>query len=136
MWMVVDEVAETDHLDLLAGARLALLLGDPSGLERKGDVAHDRPPREETEVLEHECTVAARSTHRLAGHLDRAFIPGHETVEALEESRLAATGRASDRYRLSGFHAEIEVVQHPRIILTVTKTQVSHCNRDRLSIIG
>src|SRR6266850_1698156 len=105
--VVVAEVAEVHHLQVLADGGIDLRARRALGLEAPADVAGHGAPGEKRELLEHHAAVRAGAVYLLAVHPDAAAALGlDEAAEDVQEGALAAAARADDGDELALAHAE------------------------------
>jgi hypothetical protein len=104
---------KTDHVDKAAADVPARLDRDAFEFEPKLDVVEHGAPRQEPELLEDHRPVGARSGDRLAADAQFARIRFDEPEQNVEESSLAAAGRADYRQELALLDLDIEAVKRP-----------------------
>src|SRR6267143_5052582 len=105
--VVVAEVAELHHLQVLADGGVDLRTRRASGLEAPGDVAGHGAPGKKRKLLEHHAAVRAGAADLLAVHSDAAAALGLDVAaEDVQEGALAAAARADDGDELALVHAE------------------------------
>src|SRR5256712_3630932 len=105
--IVVAEVAEVHHLQVLADGGVDLRARRALGLEAPGDVAGYGAPGKKRELLEHHAAVRAGAADLLAVHPDAAAALGlDEAADDVQESALAAAARADDGDELALAHPE------------------------------
>src|SRR5438046_7794005 len=105
--IVVAELAQVHHLQVLADGGVDLRARYALGLEAPGDVAGHRAPGEKRELLEHHAAVRAGAADFLAVHPDAAAALGlDEAADDVQEGALAAAARPDDGDELALAHAE------------------------------
>jgi hypothetical protein len=110
--IVLGKAAQPDELDQRARPLPALGLGEPTlQVEAVGHVLDDRAPRKQAVVLEHHGAVRAGPFDRTAVEQDCAGRDRKETVDRVEEGRLAAARRPHDGDELALEHRKIDVAQ-------------------------
>src|SRR5207247_9160064 len=88
--IVVAEVAQVHHLQVLADGGVDLRARRALSLETPGDVAGHRAPREKRELLEHHAAVRAGAADFLAVHPDAAAALGpDEAADDVHDRALA-----------------------------------------------
>src|SRR5688500_18790866 len=117
MRVTVDELRQPHHVDVPLGDLLALGLGPARCLQWQHDVAHDVPPREQPEALEHERAVATRARDLPATDADLAGLDGDEAVQRLEQRRLAAAARPEQADELAGLDRQARLTQRVDALL-------------------
>src|SRR6266850_601756 len=105
--VVIAEVVEVHHLQVLADGGVDLRARRALGLEAPADVAGHGAPGEKRELLEHHAAVRAGAVDLLAVHPDAAAALGlDEAAEDVQEGALAAAARTDDGDELALAHAE------------------------------
>src|SRR6266480_2484919 len=105
--IVVAELAQVHHLQVLADGGVDLRAWRALGLEAPGDVASHGAPGEKRELLEHHAAVRAGAADFLAVHPDAAAALGlDEAADDVQEGALAAAARPDDGDELALAHAE------------------------------
>ncbi len=100
--MAVFEAGEADQLDHRLRARNRLAQRHALELETVGHVAHDGAPRHQRGALEDHRPVAAGCGDLAAVDQDAAARRGVQTVEAMQQRRLAAAAGPDDADELAG----------------------------------
>src|SRR3954454_22355848 len=102
------EALEPDEPD--QRARLRLAVGALVELHAELDVAQDRPPRQQAELLEDHRPVGARAGDRLASQRDLTARGLDEPVDRQQQRALAAAARADDGHELPGADLQVDTV--------------------------
>ena len=100
---------QADLGDVLAGDLLALLLRHMAQLEAECDVAQDRGPGQQREILEHESSLGAWARNRPAVDQHLALGRLEQAGDDLERGRLAAAGRPQQGRQLTAWKVEVDV---------------------------
>src|SRR5437762_6170704 len=118
--IVVAEVAQVHHLQVLADGGVDLRARRALGLEAPGDVAGHGAPGEKRELLEHHAAVRAGAADLLAVHPAAAAALGlDEAADHVQVGALAAAARADDGDELALAHAEpldVEDFERPAVL--------------------
>src|SRR5262249_40219454 len=110
----------------LPGDRLGVLASLPQHVERASEhIVQHAHVRKQVELLEHHADTATHLAERFAagpsrlprlqtqaGDLDGAFLKGFQSVDAAQQSALAAAGRTDHRRHLAALHAQRDAVEH------------------------
>src|SRR5258708_3158130 len=104
--VVIAEFAEAGHVEGLGDHIVDVRARGALRLESPGDVAGDRLPRKERELLEHHAAVGAWFFDFLPIDADRAGIGADEAAHHVQEGALAAAARADDGDELALAHGE------------------------------
>jgi len=91
------ETGQADQTDEVLGAFDARFLRHAYEFEREGDIVGDAAPGKRGFLLEHHADRFMRTANGLAGDADRALIVAEQPADHIEQSRLAAAGRADHR---------------------------------------
>ncbi len=103
----VRKVLEPHEIEHLVDAPPDICAGHPCGARSERDVAGDRKPRKQrSRVLEHDPARRRWTADRLAFHRDGARRGAVEAGDQVENSRLAAAGRAEHRDELPAVDVE------------------------------
>ena len=109
--VMVLEAGQPDHVDEpLAGFAPCVALHAPQ-LEAELDVAHHRPPRQQTELLEHHGAVLAGSGDGIAVDRHLARVGRDQPEQDVEERALAAARRTDDGNELAFLDDDVETVE-------------------------
>src|SRR5262249_37302688 len=102
MRIMLGEAGKTDELDERSGAAAGVVLGRAAlELEPIADVALDRVPGEERVLLEHHGAIGTGRSDQLAVDADFAAVGFGQTVDSIQEGRLAAAAGADDGNELA-----------------------------------
>ena len=108
--IAVLETVEPDQRDEMPRALGALGARHADELEREGDVVDHRAPGKGRFLLEHHADRFVRAGNGLAGDADHALVMAEQPADDVEQSRLAAAGRADDREEFARPDLERDVV--------------------------
>src|SRR5262249_15638768 len=118
MRIMLGEAGKTDELDERSGAAAEVVLGRAAlELEPIADVALDRVPGEERVLLEHHGAIGTGRSDQLAVDADFAAVGFGQTVDSIQEGRLAAAAGADDGNELAFEDGEVDAVQHLKLSL-------------------
>ena len=105
------EAGQAHHLDEYRYLAVDLRLGGASHAQAIGDVLEHRLPREQAEMLEHHGNAGDRFGNPFLADPDLAGIVRQQAVDAAQQGRLAAAGRADNGHDLARPDLEIDVAE-------------------------
>ena len=110
---------EADQLEQLAHARGDAVVRPPLQPRHDGDVVGDRQVRKEADLLNHVADGSAKADRiplaRVpALHAHVAGVGQEQSIDQLEDGRLAGAARADERERLAGADRQRDVVENGR----------------------
>src|SRR5262249_36418143 len=118
MRIIIFEPFETDQLEIFLGEHTSFLARHTVDFQTELDVTQHRAPWQQTKLLKHHATVAARRIYGLRIHQHFAAVRGQQPGDDSNQGRLAATAWAEQRDKLVLPDRQRDVIERDEAGLT------------------